>query len=251
MKELITNNDMKNNKPVKLYRYRCYGKGWINELYEEKVYMCNPSEFNDPFDSSFCINNDKHINYLLNKVFGEIEIDEVSKARFDNYSLKMYDTVFSAIKETFRVACFSTIYDSILMWSHYAGSHTGYCIEYDFEKINMVTDSIYPAIYSNKRYDDTDYVIGKSQDGINHLLYKASEWSYENEWRIIAHEGIFNKEKGEYIEFSDAITAIYLGVNSDTRSGVKTIKEWAKMCEIPIYKMRPSRKQFKLIKERI
>lgn len=30
-----------------------------------------------------------------------------------------------------RISCFSKRYDSILMWSHYASSHEGVCIEFD------------------------------------------------------------------------------------------------------------------------
>ena len=37
------------------------------------------------------------------------------------------------IKERFRefgVACFTPIWNNGLMWSHYADSHAGYCVEY-------------------------------------------------------------------------------------------------------------------------
>ena len=34
-----------------------------------------------------------------------------------------------------KMSCFSEIHDSILMWSYYANSHMGICIEYDLSKL--------------------------------------------------------------------------------------------------------------------
>ena len=36
-------------------------------------------------------------------------------------------------KETLRISCFSSRLDSIVMWSHYASNHTGYCVEYNLK----------------------------------------------------------------------------------------------------------------------
>ena len=37
----------------------------------------------------------------------------------------------------YKVACFGSRYDSILMWAYYGGAHKGICIEYDFSLINQ------------------------------------------------------------------------------------------------------------------
>lgn len=102
-----------------------------------------------------------------------------------------------------RVSCFSERNDSILMWSHYADEHKGFVLGYDFRTDfnKEVLDSLYPVIYSKKRYDATDairYLVGelvKMRNNINQdqlfilaaALYKSKDWSYEKEWRIISY----------------------------------------------------------------
>ena len=47
------------------------------------------------------------------------------------------------LKDAVRVVCLSETYDSMLMWSHYARNHTGYCIEYEFNKDDMYYSSLH------------------------------------------------------------------------------------------------------------
>jgi hypothetical protein len=67
------------------------------------------------------------------------------------------------------------------MWSHYAGGHTGICLEFDtlavpFANATQVEyRSTYPA------YDLVDV-------GYEPLVTKSQDWSYEAEWRLIAEE---------------------------------------------------------------
>lgn len=37
-------------------------------------------------------------------------------------------------KEEVAITCFSEVNNEQLMWAHYAGSYSGFCIEYDFSK---------------------------------------------------------------------------------------------------------------------
>lgn len=118
-----------------------------------------------------------------------------------------------------HIACFSECGDSSLMWGHYADSHKGFCLEYDFStvlqdcaincaspaKCNnfMLNLPIAPVTYSNYRLDATSYlptvIQGYLQASTNALvdiyfldmlllakcqLLKSSDWAYEREWRI-------------------------------------------------------------------
>ena len=56
------------------------------------------------------------------------------------------------IKDAVRVVCLSEVYDSMLMWSHYAQNHTGFCIEYDFEEKDMFYKHLHPVVYTKERY---------------------------------------------------------------------------------------------------
>ena len=57
-----------------------------------------------------------------------------------------------------KLCCFSAINDSLLMWTHYADNHKGYCIEYDLEALNedhAFRTNLYPVISSAQLYDLT------------------------------------------------------------------------------------------------
>lgn len=105
------------------------------------------------------------------------------------------------------VTCFSASgWDNQLMWSHYANSYSGICVEYDFEKMDKFIGFVYPVKYSSIRPTISLKDLGlaelkKDEDGkliteevnINAifaaLLAKNKCWNYEEEWRIINVEG--------------------------------------------------------------
>lgn len=109
--------------------------------------------------------------------------------------------VSEASKRYSTIACFSESIDSILMWSHYADSHKGFALEYDFrptldQPIKNVW--LFSVVYSKERHDISDYIawaflriLGfptKMPDisaSIKNALWKSDVWAYEKEWRMI------------------------------------------------------------------
>lgn len=97
---------------------------------------------------------------------------EVNKKDFFNN----IDAILKQAEEYLRrntfIACFSETVKSITMWSHYADSHKGFVLEYDFKHLNCQCDTcnkkdtcsdrviynLYPIIYDNRRYDATSFV---------------------------------------------------------------------------------------------
>lgn len=100
------------------------------------------------------------------------------------------------MKELFLIGCLCTDYKNKLMWSHYADSHKGFCIEYDYSLMDIDAHTILPlpVVYSGERpliswkaaFDNTpenlEEAVAQFTKG---LLTKDSIWSYENEWRIL------------------------------------------------------------------
>ena len=63
--------------------------------------------------------------------------------------------------KSIHVACFSETKESILMWSHYADNHKGFCVEYDFKELgisNPFARFIFPVIYTDTIFDMKDYL---------------------------------------------------------------------------------------------
>ena len=98
-------------------------------------------------------------------------------------------------------ACFCESVDNMLMWSHYADSHRGFALEYDFRQTfssPIANTVLLPVVYSEDRLDASAFMIWaylwiigirvSSPDSMAHIkvaLNKSISWAYEKEWRMI------------------------------------------------------------------
>ena len=143
------------------------------------------------------------------------------------------------------IACFSEQNDSTLMWGHYADSHKGFCLEYDFQSILnncdktcvdirgcnklMLNLPLAPIIYRKNRFDATAFfstVIQASLQEANKipmdlfyddtlivlkcLLTKSIDWAYEKEWRLFLSPTNGSYESHKSI-FCHKPVALYMG----------------------------------------
>ncbi len=102
---------------------------------------------------------------------------------------------------------------SLLMWSHYADSHTGVCIEYDF---SLGTEFLQACIA------------------------KHSIWSYVNEWRTI-----YNNFKAG-LQDAPPVKAIYIGAMLDDSSKINELTKIARTLKCKLYKMELSQLQYEI-----
>lgn len=113
---------------------------------------------------------------------------------------KLITDALSAVRQWRKLtkACsFSAVHDSILMWSHYAGNHTGFCFEYGLKGLaseHAFCKFLYPIIYSEALYDLTPWaesLVHPDRKDFNTecliltVLYKFAGWQYEHEWRLV------------------------------------------------------------------
>lgn len=139
--------------------------------------------------------------------------------------VKAIDDLKYTINELIGVTCFSERPDNILMWSHYANKHTGFCVEYDFNRLKSVDAKLmlFPVIYTKKRpilpigafdFSDLNNVKVKEKDLplpdlIETMLIKSDIWQYEEEWRIV----LLLKNLNEQKLFENIVNKVYLGSN--------------------------------------
>ncbi|WP_426582672.1 DUF2971 domain-containing protein [Mucilaginibacter sp. R-33] len=196
--------------PPIVYKYR----NWTdinhqNMLRNNELYLSSPADFNDPFDcripeNFYLLDTPAKIDEYIGKVIDR-QYDTLLKDRID---LKLFSErmklrltnrldqvqgeheqiTFEALDRNYGVLSLSARWDSILMWSHYAQNHKGYCIGFHEEELckaklfgrgGMVItpdDNNYPAIDPNDD-DIMKKVILQTQ-------YKSNEWAYENEYRL-------------------------------------------------------------------
>ena len=253
------------NMPSKLYRFRSVSKD--NENNVEKDYnienlnknvvgLSSPSDFNDPYDSIPILN--KYLENINNKKdiknFEEIMYNEIVNI-LNNHTQNLGITSFTECD-----------YTNVLMWSHYANSHEGYCIEYDLSNLKINENNsnyLYPIFYTKEIYDLTKYIFlflksqayhTKEINIANYItlatLFKAKDWAYEKEWRLVITKPLFNlKDKDKQYPFIKP-SALYIGLkaNENLRS---TLIKIARTKNISIYQMEQNYKEYKLNKKQI
>lgn len=180
---------------------------------------------------------------------------------------------------TISIGCFTQKKTNEDMWNDYADSSKGFCIEYDTSKNELFRNSMIPIYYSDIPYDSSWTMIagliltstqkGKArtlEDNIKiygqtyerilkttyiPLFYKNTRFSYEEEWRMFllehrTHNGrAINRENfiesNNNINLSEAISAIYLGINfkqnADYEEKLSIIKRVVKEKQIKLYQM--------------
>lgn len=148
--------------------------------------------------------------------------------------------------DSVSVACFSEVWDNLLMYAHYTDSFKGFCLEYDFKKMIGPIPYFFPVLYQEKPssiakmlylselIDRSTHAITnrkinllKIDDLVSYFIHKSDIWSYEREWRFIVPISHFNgcfKSANLYDEYHiienfDCVSAIYLGAKIDSNKG--------------------------------
>ena len=152
------------------------------------------------------------------------------------------------------------------MWSHYANSHRGICIEYN----KPALDEFYDVRYDNKRpsiklykavtYALAQHIIGneklenadfnKFSDMVTPFITKSLDWEYEREVRCVFSKNDHEKHNIELIDDNkflfhmDNPSSIYIGCRCDNSDELDKLINLASEKCIRIIRMRPSDNRF-------
>lgn len=152
-----------------------------------------PSGLKEIFPTDYIDNFIKGMNSTIGTLGIEkisIEARNVFTAILENGMEKYAGDFYSSttgLMRYYMVACFSETNTSSLMWGHYAQSHKGFCLEYNFKPIVgnctkkcndilqcnnlMLNYALAPIIYSPKRFDATEsyiaMILNELKDSIN------------------------------------------------------------------------------------
>ena len=191
-----------------LYKYRTIDEDNISRarriFTDNELYFSSKDQFNDPFDCkfgySFAASKPEIKKYLLASLKrNQPNWNRKQKQHWIAEQLKKFDPADPVLEQKLvegteelisgiGICSLTRVPDDILMWSHYADSHKGFCIKLLDDENEPFIASTFPISYSddypivNPIKDDVTLRMKKS------LLTKAKHWEYEKEWRIIDHE---------------------------------------------------------------
>lgn len=114
--------------------------------------------------------------------------DTLSK-NWPEWGCEITDSLGRVISQHLGVLCLAEVPDSLLMWAHYSGGHSGFAIEFDskndyFDQRISAEDELQylrRVVYRDGRPE----VNAVDFSEIDLLYTKSAHWDYEREWRII------------------------------------------------------------------
>lgn len=207
----------------------------IKSLFNCEAAFSNRHNFNDLFDSKINLvrAGPPKIKTLKNKLKKKERIELASlikKGRYTQKGNRMIDRLSDNVNlmiDNYYFYCLSSKNNSNLMWSHYANSHKGFCIEFKaryFDADKVVYENEIPQIRVS------DLIIQQFQPNSENLgitIWKAlrtklKEWEYEDEYRFQASNSMISraiKSGKNYKIFNHPaqfIESIIFGCRTDT-----------------------------------
>jgi hypothetical protein len=228
--------------PSLLYRYFAVERA-KTLLADGRLFFPSASDFNDPFecDPKFNFQASKaertryNLRLLREKAPGLPRRDRRELARksatiesFDEAARRLIDRLKSKV----GILSLCERYDNLLMWAHYAASHTGICVELrrDGPPLNLGLKVIYCRNYPRVDFFEVAEAIEGSGlaaqsaqkkwvDAI--FLTKSIDWDYEQEWRVLDTLG----GRGPRSFNPELLTKVFLGCKIASADKTR-VREW-------------------------
>ncbi|AYR58338.1 DUF2971 domain-containing protein [Salmonella enterica] len=157
------------------------------------IYASRPLDFNDPAELKVILDFEADFDVIKNKFYADNpeKTEEEFLAWYSSFDERAKSWIAYKTREeiltTHGIVCLTRDHDNFLMWSHYANSHTGFCIGFDdefsksIEGRSVLGNVVYVDFYPRYNY--------YTDDPVNYLsatyLHKGLPWSYEKEYRVI------------------------------------------------------------------
>ncbi len=174
---------------IRTFRFQKLHKHVLSSIADSTLHFASPATLNDPYDCQIdlpaalgrAVSKSKGRREALLKQI--LEMDFIARAQSDILN--------------FGVCCFSLNLENGLMWSHYADSHRGICLYYDFSTDFIQTSAMVgwaPVTYGENPL--SDWLAEEMDDTLappaavveivtRALRAKSKMWEYEVEGRMI------------------------------------------------------------------
>jgi hypothetical protein len=208
-----------NKDKVVVYSFRKYNKYVLSDLINKQLTLCRPKMMNDPFDTIVMIWS---------------EPERMAQTCKDKPHIIPYSKAF----EYYRIRSFSigenndedSPLKKILMWSHYADSHKGFCIKYEFKGKflkNCDEKKLINIILKKSDYGDTPIKLNTKDIDLDLAFFrKYGIWENEYEVRLLSYNPTLDSDTESVPLDNDAqIKDIYFGLkfNEENISTIKNI----------------------------
>ncbi|MBX8476140.1 DUF2971 domain-containing protein [Pseudomonas cichorii] len=222
---------MKKPLPKLAFKYRSGDESTLSRdlesLRDATFYAASRNYLNDPFEGRF----DRVV------LDGQLARLSALGSKFIPDLMAPFDAVSLAANELLghvdKSGVFSLSYNPLneLIWSHYGGSHKGFCIGYDLEKLLIFEPELHyfiDVVYSDSvpRIDFEELINQESPENFLQKILgiKSSPWSYEQEVRVVT------TPPGRHEHDFRAVQSIYFGLRCPESTRLSVMKTLAGRC---------------------
>jgi hypothetical protein len=246
---------MENKIPEKVYKYR----DWSNSLHKNillhnELYLASPKDFNDPFDCRIPKNFIRIIekgeeSYSSNP---QLDNDPISFQReYEKQQTEILD-------KHYGILSMSNKWNGILLWSHYANFHKGFCVGFWEDKLRISGSFARTGIVDYRQ--EFPYIrptLEKNQEDRLQRIHiqtttKSKDWENEGEYRFL--KCFFPNEPKSFERLitvpNEVISEVVLGINISPDNKDEII-EICKRKNIPVYQARKVPFKFAIDRELI
>lgn len=250
--------------PDILYKYR----DWNDEnhkriITKNELFFASADLFNDPFDATlpFKYKKDEMTEEnIIKKLFltgrdmypniSEEELQKMVKERLitqnfnsDKYWRDNHQNFINETNKTYGIFSLSSKSDNLLMWSHYAKAHTGFCIGFCKYELFETVQGAFGKIHYSEHFptmplfgDNVPYIL-------EILMTKSKDWEYEDEYRLIK----VHAPRSVFIYNDSCIKEIIFGCKMTQKNREEIIEVvQSKKSKIKLYECLIDNEEFKL-----
>lgn len=255
--------------PEILFKYRDLSNELhLQTLNESTIFLPSATRFNDPFDCKIPLEylkleHDEELRRNFARKLIMMHGDEKAKNEIEDHVetfmakkhmtnreelLRLEERDIKRLSE-YGIYSVSAIPNNLLLWSHYANSHTGICLGFNTKKLfdNCSFSSLGPVTYFDK-YPNMSLLRDNEDLYYNQIYNKSIDWHYELEFRYVKIKGADTKAKFT----PDIIEEIYIGcmASFESISLIEQLRKY-KFQNAKLYKCKKSRDGYFLEKEEI
>ena len=131
-----------------LFKYQPINEYSIKALVHGEIWGTVPTHFNDPYDMIFCYSTTRIRKAIEEKLTFQRKLNyselfgTKSKAMIiDRIAEKLLSKANDTFRQQYCISCFSEVFDSEIMWGHYANCAKGFVVAYDGEELKKVAEN--------------------------------------------------------------------------------------------------------------
>ena len=218
-----------------IYKYINKEDG-MKVLENNTLKFSTPFDFNDPFDCSLKLlsfNNipenliKEHIDkgiLVLEDGDEKLSYKELAQKADSIYNEEIMKEILKNLKEDLWISCFSKKNDEILMWSHYAKGHTGFCIGFNIGGLSETMEFILSKVKYKDQFNKIDFFNDQKKALENWISIKSTKWSYESEVRLRTNSTRTDLDNSGITKIAkESISEIYIGYKTELNNHEKEV----------------------------